>query len=135
MALKEYFGETRYNEIFNEIDLLVSEFEKLLKGTKLEIATHVFGKMKILEKGSNDLLEHMGDIVIENNGLQEENQMLKKDSKDLNKYGPEKYKKGDRFLISISDKKNIAKQYLWNKIRGVGPPQQGRSQGDPAERP
>jgi hypothetical protein len=54
--------------------------------------------------------------------------------KDLNKYDPEKYKMADRSLILISNKKNIAKQYLWNKLRRVGPPQQEQSQGDPAER-
>jgi hypothetical protein len=41
MALKEYFGENRYNEILNEVKPLVSEFDKLPKGTKLEAATHV----------------------------------------------------------------------------------------------
>jgi hypothetical protein len=40
---------------------------------------HVFGKIKTLERESNDLLEHMLDIVIENNELQEQNQMLKND--------------------------------------------------------
>ena len=45
-----------------------------LKVQKLEFATHVFGKMKTLERGStSDLLEHLGDLVIENNELQEEN--------------------------------------------------------------
>jgi hypothetical protein len=66
MALKEYFGENRYNEILNKVEPLVSEFEKLHKVTKLEVA---FGKMKKFEKVSNDLLEQIGDLVIENNGL------------------------------------------------------------------
>jgi hypothetical protein len=39
--------------------------------------------MKTLERGPNDLLEHMGDLVIKNNELQEENQMLKNDLIDL----------------------------------------------------
>jgi hypothetical protein len=69
MALKKYFGDNRYNEILCEVEPLVSEFDNLLKGTKLEVATHVFGKMKTSERGSNDLLEHMGDLVIENNEL------------------------------------------------------------------
>jgi hypothetical protein len=69
-------------------------------------------------KGSNDLLEHMGDHVIENKDLQEENHTLKIDLKDLNKCEPDRYKKMDKALITNSDKKNIAKQYLWNKLRG-----------------
>jgi regulator of replication initiation timing len=48
--------------------------------------------MKTLEKGSNDLLERMGDLVIENNELQEENRMLKNDLIDLNKYDHENIK-------------------------------------------
>jgi ABC-type phosphate transport system auxiliary subunit len=87
MALKEYFGENRYNETLNEIEPLVSEFDKLPKGTKLEVATHVFGRMKTLEKRSNDLLEHMGDLVIENSELKEENHTLKNDLKDLQRNG------------------------------------------------
>jgi regulator of replication initiation timing len=46
---------------------------------------HFFGTMKILERGTNDLLEQMGDLIIENNELQEENQMLKNHLIDLNK--------------------------------------------------
>ncbi len=69
MALREYFGENRYNEILCEVEPLVSEFDKLPKGTKFEVATNVFGKMKTLERGFIDLLEHMGDLVIENNEL------------------------------------------------------------------
>jgi regulator of replication initiation timing len=38
----------------------------------------LFGEMKI-ERGSNDLFEHMGDLVIENNELQGENKKLKND--------------------------------------------------------
>ncbi len=49
--------------------------------------------MKKLERGSNHLLKHMGDIVIEDNELQEENQMLKNDLIDLNKHNPQKYRK------------------------------------------
>ncbi len=45
------------------------EFDKLPKGTKLEYVSHVFGEMKKLERGSNHLLKHMGDIVIEDNEL------------------------------------------------------------------
>ncbi len=48
---------------------LASEFDKLSKGTKLEVAAHVFGKIKTLERGSNDFLENMGDLVTENNEL------------------------------------------------------------------
>ena len=36
----------------------------------------------------------------------------------MNKYDDEKYKKLDRALITKSDKKTIAKQYLWNKLQG-----------------
>ncbi len=57
--------------------------------------------------------EHMGDLVIKNNELQEENQMFKNDLIDLNKYDSI-----DRTLITKSDKKAIAKQYLWNKLQG-----------------
>jgi hypothetical protein len=102
----------------NEVETLVSEFENLPNGTKLRVATQVFGRMKTLEKGSNDLLEHMGDLIIENKDLQEENHTLKNDLKHLDKYAPQKYKKADRALITNSDKKNIAKQYLWNKLGG-----------------
>jgi hypothetical protein len=35
----------------------------------------------------------------------------------LNKYDSEKYRKLDRALITKSDKKTIAKQYLWNKLQ------------------
>jgi hypothetical protein len=49
--------------------------------------------MKTLERGSNDLLEHIGDLDIENNEFQKENKMLKNDLIDLNKYNPEKYRK------------------------------------------
>ncbi len=56
MALKEYFGENRYNEILSEVEPLVIEFEKIPKGTKLEVATQVFGRVKTLVKGSNDLV-------------------------------------------------------------------------------
>jgi hypothetical protein len=49
MALKEYFGENRYNEILCEVEPLLSEFDKLLKDTKREV-THVFGKMKTLKR-------------------------------------------------------------------------------------
>jgi regulator of replication initiation timing len=122
MALKEYLGENRCNEILNEVEPLVTEFDKLPKDQKLEVASEVFGRMKTLEKESNDLLEHMGDLVIENNELQEENHMLKIDLKDLNKYAPEKYEKLNRALISNSGKKNIAKQYLLNKLMGLRPP-------------
>ncbi len=44
--------------------------------------------------------------------------MLKNDLIDLNKYDSEKYKKFDRALITKSDKKTIAKQYLLNKLQG-----------------
>jgi hypothetical protein len=54
----------------------------------------------------------MGDLVIERDELQEENQMLKNDLIDSNKYDSEKYKKLDRTLITKSHKKTIAKQYL-----------------------
>jgi hypothetical protein len=37
MALKEYFGENRYNDILNKVEPLVSEFEKLPKVKKLEV--------------------------------------------------------------------------------------------------
>ncbi len=37
---------------------------------------------------------------------------------DLNKYDHEKYKKLDRALTTKSDKKTVAKQYLWNKLQG-----------------
>ncbi len=36
MALKEYFGENRY-DILNKVEPLVSEFEKLPKVKKLEV--------------------------------------------------------------------------------------------------
>ncbi len=85
--------KTSYYEILCEVEPLVSQFDKLPKGKKLEDVTHVFGEMKPLERGSNDLLEHMGDLVIENNELREENKMLKNDLIDLNKYNPEKYRK------------------------------------------
>ena len=45
MALKEYFDENRYSEILSEVEPLISEFDKLPKGTKLEVATQVFRKM------------------------------------------------------------------------------------------
>ncbi len=44
MALKEYFGENRYNEILCEVEPLVSKFDKLPKGTKLEVVKHCFLK-------------------------------------------------------------------------------------------
>ncbi len=44
--------------------------------------------------------------------------MLKNDWIDLNKSDHEKYKKLDRALITKSDKKTIAKQYLLNKLQG-----------------
>ena len=38
---------------------------------------HVFlEKMETLERGSNDLLKYMGDLVVESNKLQEESQVL-----------------------------------------------------------
>ncbi len=92
---------------------LVREFDKLPKGTKLEV-THVFGKMKTLERGSNDSLEHMGDLVIKNNELQEENQMLKNDLIDLNKYDSEKYKSWTELLLQ-----NLIRKLLLNNIFGI----------------
>ncbi len=85
--------KTSYYEILCEVEPLVSQFDKLPKGTKLEHATYVFGEIKTLERGSNDLLEHIGDLDIENNEFQKENKMLKNDLIDLNKYNPEKYRK------------------------------------------
>jgi hypothetical protein len=59
----------------------------------------------------------MGDLVIENNELQEVNQFLKNDLIVLNKYDSEKYMKLDRALVTKSGNKTIAKQYLWNKLQ------------------
>jgi hypothetical protein len=44
--------------------------------------------------------------------------MFNNDLIDLNKSDHEKYKKLDRALITKSDKKTIAKQYLLNKLQG-----------------
>jgi uncharacterized protein YfkK (UPF0435 family) len=67
--------------------------------------------MKTLERGSNDLLEHMGDLVIKINEIKEENQMLKNDLIYLNKYDSEKYKKLDKTFI--------IRQLLLNNIFGI----------------
>jgi hypothetical protein len=48
MALEEYFEVDTYNEISCEVEPLVSEFDELLKGTKFEVVTHVFGRIKIV---------------------------------------------------------------------------------------
>ncbi len=50
-----------------------------------------------------------GDLVFENNELKEKNHMLKNDLKDLDRYEPEKYKKVDKYSISISYKKKYCK--------------------------
>ncbi len=68
----------------SEVEPLVCEFEKLSKGTKLEVATLFSGKMKTLEKDlmitrTYGWLKH---LVIENEELQKESHMLKKDLKD-----------------------------------------------------
>jgi hypothetical protein len=70
--------------------------------------------MKTLERGSNDSLEHMGDLVIKNNELQEENQMLKNDLIDLNKYDSEKYKSWTELLLQ-----NLIRKLLLNNIFGI----------------
>jgi hypothetical protein len=69
-----------------------------------------FEKKKSLERGSNELLEHMCDLVIQNNELQEENQYLI----DLNKYDYAKYEKLGRTLII-----NLIKKILQNNIFGI----------------
>ena len=70
----------------NQVESLVSEFDKLLRGQGLKVATEVFERMKTLEKGFNISLENMEEFVIEENELQEENNMLKNGLKGLDKY-------------------------------------------------
>ncbi len=82
------------------------------------VVTHVFGEMKTLERGSNDLIEHMGDLVIKNNELQEENLMLMNDLIDLNKYDSEKYKMLDRTFITKYDKNSIEKKIFGINYKG-----------------
>jgi hypothetical protein len=74
--------------------------------------------MKTLERGSNDLIEHMGDLVIKNNELQEENLMLMNDLIDLNKYDSEKYKMLDRTFITKYDKNSIEKKIFGINYKG-----------------
>jgi hypothetical protein len=117
MALKEYLGNDEYKKLMTEVSPLVTEFDKLPKGEKVEKATEVFAAMKTYERGTDFLLDDIGQLAIENE-LKSENRLMKKDLKDLNKYDPEKYKKLMITEYKKNDKKTRAKQYIYNKIHG-----------------
>ncbi len=74
MALKEYFGENRNNEILNKVERLVSEFKKLPKLQNLKL----FWKNENIRKRVQWFTRTNEWSFIENNGLQEENQMFKR---------------------------------------------------------
>ncbi len=93
MELKEYLGNDEYKKLITEVSPIVAEFDKLPKGEKVEKATEVFTAMKAYKRGTDFLLDNIGEFVMENDELKTENRLMKKDFKNLNKYDPEKYKK------------------------------------------
>src|SRR5437899_7117139 len=92
MALQEFLGKDEYKKLISEVSPLVNEFDKLPKGEKLEKATEVYATMKAYKKGTDFLLDNIGELALENDELKTENSLMKKDLIDINNYNPERYK-------------------------------------------